>query len=640
MEDLNDANDKNKQTSIQILNNIDTVNDGNYHNNNINSNSQKQLTRSTHQQLIASQLDININSNSRDDNDVVVEDEDQCDSNIAKLNTHTTEVERRRMESVSQFIDLSGSQSGCTEDSSTAEKNESVESLGIQDISDLTKSHHSSGGDDVNAYYELQLEQQRDSSTPKYALLSYRSKMDQNETFSIEEVFSVSSPLDGSGSSDHYDQLNQTRIIPAKLKDIRDSNEREKLFKEKIELCCKLYDFSINLLDDFEVKTAKEDILIELEDVIIDEPNLIMSFDSVYRELFRMFETNVFRSLPPSLNQNVPEYDPEEDEPPLEPAWPHLQPVYNLLIRFIDSPQFDVTRAKLHINEHFVLKLLGLFESEDPRERDYLKTMLHRIYGKFLGLRSYIRRQINNVFFSFIYESEYHNGISDLLEILGSIINGFVIPLKEEHKTLLLKVLMPLHKARTLNAYHAQLAYCIVQFIEKEPSLAEPVVKSLLKYWPKVHSIKEVMFLSEIEEILDITEPLAFKKVMEELFRQIARCIKSNQFQVAERALYFWNNDYILSLINDNVGVILPIVFPALHIDPSAHWNKTIHGLIYNALKLSTEMDQKLFHDLVLQHNIQKKRQAIIQDDKDRKWQKIQEMAEENALKINYHHPS
>jgi hypothetical protein len=28
-----------------------------------------------------------------------------------------------------------------------------------------------------------------------------------------------------------------------------------------------------------------------------------------------------------------------------------------------------------------VLKLLELFDSEDPRERDYLKTILHRIYG-------------------------------------------------------------------------------------------------------------------------------------------------------------------------------------------------------------------------------------------------------------------
>ena len=63
-----------------------------------------------------------------------------------------------------------------------------------------------------------------------------------------------------------------------------------------------------------------------------------------------------------------------------------------------------------------------------------------RIYGKFLGLRAYIRKQINNIFYRFVYETERHNGVAELLEILGSIINGFALPLKEEHKVFLLKV--------------------------------------------------------------------------------------------------------------------------------------------------------------------------------------------------------
>lgn len=121
------------------------------------------------------------------------------------------------------------------------------------------------------------------------------------------------------------------------------------------------------------------------------------------------------------------------------------------------------------------LQLLELFDSEDPRERDFLKTTLHRIYGKFLNLRSYIRRSINNVFFQFTYETERFNGIAELLEILGSIINGFALPLKEEHKLFLTRVLIPLHKVKSLSMYHPQLAYCIVQFLEKDSSLTEEV---------------------------------------------------------------------------------------------------------------------------------------------------------------------
>jgi serine/threonine-protein phosphatase 2A regulatory subunit B' len=82
---------------------------------------------------------------------------------------------------------------------------------------------------------------------------------------------------------------------------------------------------------------------------------------------------------------------------------------------------------------------------------------------------------MNNIFFQFIYETERHNGIAELLEILGSIINGFALPLKGEHKTFLSKVLIPLHKVKSLSLYHPQLAYCVVQFLEKDQALTEEV---------------------------------------------------------------------------------------------------------------------------------------------------------------------
>lgn len=72
----------------------------------------------------------------------------------------------------------------------------------------------------------------------------------------------------------------------------------------------------------------------------------------------------------------------------------------------------------------FFVQLLELFDSEDPRERDFLKTVLHRIYGKFLGLRAFIRKQINNIFLRFIYETEHFNGVGELLEILGRFVSN------------------------------------------------------------------------------------------------------------------------------------------------------------------------------------------------------------------------
>jgi len=412
------------------------------------------------------------------------------------------------------------------------------------------------------------------------------------------------------------------------------SSERESLFVQKLQQCCTVFDFQTDPLSDLKWKEIKRAALNEMIDYITSNRSVIT--DSIYPEAVRMFCVNLFRTLPPVSNPSGADYDPEEDEPNLEVAWPHLQLVYDFFLRFLESPDFQPNTAKRYIDQKFVLNLLDLFDSEDPRERDFLKTILHRIYGKFLGLRAYIRKQINNTFYKFIYETERHNGVAELLEILGSIINGFALPLKDEHKTFLIKVLLPLHKVKTLSVYHPQLAYCIVQFLEKDPSLTQPVITGLLKYWPKTHSPKEVMFLNELEEILDVIEPAEFQKVMVPLFKQLAKCVSSPHFQVAERALYYWNNEYIMSLITENAAVILPIMFPALYKNTKAHWNKTIHGLIYNALKLFMEMNHKLFDECSQRYKIEKQKEKEKLRDRESAWTKIESKARQNPNYKNF----
>lgn len=420
---------------------------------------------------------------------------------------------------------------------------------------------------------------------------------------------------------------NEIETLP-QLKDAP-PNEREELFVQKLRQCCVLFDFS-EPLNDLKYKEIKRCALQEMVEYLSSQQQIIT--EQIYPEAVQMFAVNLFRTLPPSSNPNGAEFDPEEDEPTLEASWPHLQFVYELFLRFLESPDFQPSVAKRYIDHGFILNLLELFDSEDPRERDFLKTVLHRVYGKFLGLRAFIRKQINNIFYKFIYETEHHNGIAELLEILGSIINGFALPLKEEHKQFLLKVLLPLHKVKSLSVYHPQLAYCVVQFLEKDPSLTQPVIKCLLKFWPKTHSPKEVMFLNELEEILDVIEPAEFQKVMEPLFRQIAKCVSSPHFQVAERALYYWNNEYIMSLISENSKVILPIMFPALNSNSKTHWNKTIHGLIYNAIKLFMEMNQKLFDECHRKFKAEEQNEMEKLNRREELWQQVESLARQHPI--------
>ncbi|KAL5387444.1 Serine/threonine-protein phosphatase 2A 56 kDa regulatory subunit delta isoform, variant 2 [Paraphaeosphaeria sporulosa] len=402
-------------------------------------------------------------------------------------------------------------------------------------------------------------------------------------------------------------------------------NKREELFMQKLDQCNIIFDFN-DASGDMKSKEIKRLALHELLDYVANNRQVIT--ERMYPRVVEMFAKNLFRPIPPPMNPQGEAFDPEEDEPVLEVAWPHIQVVYEFFLRFIESQDFNTNIAKAYIDHSFVLNLLELFDSEDPRERDFLKTTLHRIYGKFLNLRSYIRRSINNVFFQFSYETERFNGIAELLEILGSIINGFALPLKEEHKLFLTRVLLPMHKVKSLSMYHPQLAYCIVQFLEKDAALTEEVVLGLLRYWPKVNSTKEVMFLNEVEDIFEVMDPAEFAKVQEPLFNQLAKSVASPHFQVAERALYFWNNEYFCNLVSDNVEVILPIMFAPLYENSKGHWNRTIHGMVYNAMKLFMEVNPQLFddcsHDYAESQNNASERERSRQS----RWEKLEKLAE------------
>ncbi|XP_062186078.1 serine/threonine protein phosphatase 2A 57 kDa regulatory subunit B' kappa isoform-like [Phragmites australis] len=375
---------------------------------------------------------------------------------------------------------------------------------------------------------------------------------------------------------------------------------REDAFVQKVNICCVVFDFSDRGKDSPE-KERKRQMLMSLVDCIgaAEEPLTEVMISACVR----MFAVNLFRVFPPKVRSGTAASETEEDEPFFDPSWYHLQVVYEFLLRFVTSPFVDPKVARKYVDSTFVSRLLDLFDSDDPRERDCLKTILHRIYGKFMGNRPFIRKAVSNIFYRFVFEADHHNGIAELLEVFGSVISGFAKPLKEEHKLFLWKALIPLHKPKTVGVYLPQLTYCITQFIEKEPKLAGTVIRGLLKYWPVTNSQKEMMFLGELEEVLELTDMAEFQKCIVPLFRRIANCLNSSHFQVAERALFLWNNEHLFDMISQNRQVILPLIYPALERNTRWHWNQSVLNVTMNVRKMFLDMDEKLL--LACQSNFQ-----------------------------------
>ncbi|XP_042392627.1 serine/threonine protein phosphatase 2A 57 kDa regulatory subunit B' kappa isoform-like [Zingiber officinale] len=383
-----------------------------------------------------------------------------------------------------------------------------------------------------------------------------------------------------------------TSIDPLLLFNDVSDTEKQNLFVSKLNLCCVVFDFSDPNKNSAE-KDKKRQALLDSIDYVDSEGSCFT--EPIISSSCKMFASNLFRAFPPNTRSSSGGGETEEQEPTFEPAWSHLQLVYDLFLKFLESSSLDAKIAKKYVHHSFIVRLLHLFDSEDPRERDCLKAILHRIYGKFMVHRPFIRKAVSNIFYQFVFETNRHNGIAELLEVFGSVISGFALPLKEEHKLFLWRVLIPLHKPKGLGVYHQQLIYCVTQFVEKEPKLIIAVINGLLRYWPVTNSQKEIMFLSELEEILEATNEVDIQKCMLPLFQRIGYCINSPHFQVAERALLMWNNDRVISLVSQNWQSVMPLILPALERNIRSHWNQAVLNLTQNIKKLLYEMDEELF---------------------------------------------
>ncbi|KAJ4843735.1 hypothetical protein Tsubulata_031481 [Turnera subulata] len=122
-------------------------------------------------------------------------------------------------------------------------------------------------------------------------------------------------------------------------------------------MCCMVFDFT-DPTKNLKEKEIKRQTLLELVDYVTSASGKFT--ETITQEVIKMVSANLFRPLTPQPRENkvLEAFDLEEEEALMDPAWPHLQIVYEFLLRFVASPETDAKLAKRY------------FDSEDPRDRE------------------------------------------------------------------------------------------------------------------------------------------------------------------------------------------------------------------------------------------------------------------------------
>jgi len=407
-------------------------------------------------------------------------------------------------------------------------------------------------------------------------------------------------------------------------------SEREGLLLSKLEICRVVYDFRVDTMA--REKEKKRVTLVALIELLSNATKDTFTV-SILEACAKMVSVNLFRILEIRKREPIDLLEFDDEEPYSEPAWPHLQLVYEFLRLFFACKEMDPKVACNYFNQRCTMRLLELLDSDDSREREAVKIIVMKYYSRFTSMRSSVRKELQFACIRAAHEEETPNGMAELLELQSKVISGFTAPLKEEQTNLLLRVLIPLHKVGTFMFFHTQLIHCMNQFIQKDASLCYDIVKAVLFFWPCSYGAKQVHFIEELEQLLALLPPADFLRLRDEVLRRIILVITCPNSLVAERGLQLWSNAPFAKLINQHREAMFPSIISALYGNATEHWFGAVHGRTFDVLKMLVEADEHLFEEASAAHRRFSEDRERLEEKRLRKWRKLKELHEKSQAK-------
>jgi len=151
-------------------------------------------------------------------------------------------------------------------------------------------------------------------------------------------------------------------------------------------------------------------------------------------------------------------------------------------------------------------------------------------------------------------------------------------------------------------------------FLTKDRTLALPLLEGLLRYWPFANSVKETLFLTELQEVLEVCEVDKIDGLVIKLFKRIVKCIGGIHLQVADRAMCFFENDYFLNVLKNYKDKTFPMLVPVIVDLAENHWHKILQESLIALKTILKEIDPLAFDEALKMNSKQKQVYQIKQD--------------------------
>jgi hypothetical protein len=358
--------------------------------------------------------------------------------------------------------------------------------------------------------------------------------------------------------------------------------ERTSEFLKRTKQCSKLCNFSNkNNADKISDKTkALEDMILTLK-----KTNIIELFgNEEYQYVFRMVLRHLNRCAPNNKMVALSFTDLDMPFQFKEEEWEHINLIYDILCEIFTSRKFNYRLCKSSQLQKVSYYVITMFASPDEREREKLCRVFNIQYVTLITQRQQMRKYAGD-FFTYVSQGiSKPIGVAELLSSYEPIVNGFKVPLLQEHVITFNTVFLPLHKCPYLAMFHLQLVNIITAYAEKQKSLIGNALRYILNIWPISPSAKEVYLMTEVSHLIEITAGEIPADIIMAITKRVARSSISTSFNLSERTMMMWQSDVFARTIAMSAPETFRIILPALYKTYKDHWCEDIRKLAAYAI--------------------------------------------------------
>ena len=397
---------------------------------------------------------------------------------------------------------------------------------------------------------------------------------------------------------------------------------------QKLKQCNRICDFS-DPNADLRSKETKNATLDELIDCYRNPRIFARLTRECHQALIEMFATNVFRPPP-----NVPRALLLSDEVTIEDtAWPHLRRVYILFLRFLEC-QVDPRILQFQLTPKFISNLFAVLDFPDERERLQARTVIATIFNKVPPQRPLLRIITSNLLMD-VPEGLELNAASHLLELFYLFAEGIHPPLTPPVLTAFDRVLLPLHLPCRCQRYFDPLVKCILLMVSKDARLGNSLLRFLISHWPLTQDHKSELFISEVTQMLEVTNTDCLNENIRDLLSCIAIAAESPGMNLANKALNFMLNNRIQNIIAGNPEPLLNIIFPALFRVARGHWEKSVQLKALTVMNTLMELNPSVFRKVAEEFKQVSLMERARKRQKKSLWDAVAQVAAKNDLTLD-----